>query len=188
MNTVSIANLALLGNLLSSVNALNVTNSNFMAELNSLESSVSSLNRTNGAAVTQLNSLQSSVSSLNTTNQSTTTQLNSLQSSVSTLESVLNSLSPGQVVTTVNAISSLQSSVNSLTTRVNSPVNLYQNCTQETESCTSTQSGSAYRKFCTTPSLPVNKSVSCYLFWMHAVWWHYISMPCTGILHTEHGV
>ncbi len=35
-----------------------------------------------------------------------------------------------------DSIDSLQSSVNSLTTRVNSPVNLYQNCIQETESCT----------------------------------------------------
>ncbi len=77
-------------------------------------------------------SLQSSLSSLNTANGATTTQLNSLQSSV-----------------------------NSLTTRVNSPVNLYQNCTQETRSCTNAQSGSVYWKYCITPTLPVNKSVSC---------------------------
>ncbi len=120
-----------------------------------------SVDTAKNATMTQLNSLQSSVSSLNTTNGATVTQLNSLQSSVSTLESVLNSLSPGQVVNTVNAISSLESSVNSLTTRVNSSVNLYQNCIQETENCTNTQSGSAYRKFCKTSSLPVNKSVSC---------------------------
>ncbi len=91
-----------------------------------------SIHTANNAIMTQLNSLQSSVSSLNTTNGVTMTQLNNTQSSV-----------------------------NSLTTRVNSQVNLYQNCTQETQSCTSAQSGSAYRRFCTTSFLPVNKSVSC---------------------------
>ena len=97
-----------------------------------LQSSVSSLNTANGATTTQLNSLQSSVSSLNAANGATTTQLNSLQTSV-----------------------------NSLTTRVNSPVNLYQNCIQETGSCTNYERGSVYWTYCITPTLPVNKSVSC---------------------------
>ena len=68
------------------------------------------------------------------------------------------------LTTTNNAnmalLNSLQSSVGSLTTRVNSPVNLYQNCIQETRSCTGT-SGTGYLKDCVTPSLSVNKSVSC---------------------------
>ncbi len=113
-------------------NSIHTANNATTTQLNSLQSSVSSLNTTNGATMSQLNSLQSLVSSLNTTNGETMTQLNSLQTSV-----------------------------NSLTTRVNSPVNLYHNCIQETRSCTSTQSGSAYRRFCTTSFLPVNKSVSC---------------------------
>ncbi len=72
-------------------------------------------------------------------------------------------------------LNSLQSSVRSLTTRVNSPVNLYQNCIHETENCTSTQSGSGYSQFCSTPSLPVNKSVSCnnktaVLYYLYAIY------------------
>ncbi len=113
------------------LNTLTATNNATMALLNSLQSSVSSLNTANEATMTQLNSLQSSVSSLNTANGATTTQLNSLQSSVS-----------------------------SLTTRVNSPVNLYQNCIQETESCT-VASYPANSKACVTPNLPAIKSVSC---------------------------
>ncbi len=62
--------------------------------------------------------------------------------------------------TTMALLNSLQSSVGSLTTRVNSPVKLYQNCIQETRSCTGT-SGTGYLKDCVTPSLSVNKSVSC---------------------------
>ena len=67
---------------------------------------------------------------------------------------------------TMTQLNSLQSSVSSLTTRVNSRVNLYQNCSQDTRSCTST-SGSAYWKLCTTPSLPANKPVSCQLCCMY---------------------
>ncbi len=134
-------------------NSIHTANNAIMTQLNSLQSSVSSLNTTNEATVTQLNSLQSSVSSLNSTNGATMTQLNSLQSSVSSLNTT-----NGVTMTQLN---NTQSSVNSLTTRVNSQVNLYQNCTQETQSCTSAQSGSAYRRFCTTSFLPVNKSVSC---------------------------
>ncbi len=63
---------------------------------------------------------------------------------------------------TMTLLNSLQSAVNSLTTRVNTPVNLYQNCIQETRSCTD-QSGVAHWDHCVTSSLPVNKSVNCYL-------------------------
>ncbi len=119
------------------------------------------IDRVNSEVNAVSDSLQSSVSSLNTTNGATTTQLNSLQSTVSTLEGLLNGLGPGQVGAAINTISGLQSSVSSLTTRVNSPVNLYQNCIQETRSCTNTRSSYGYSKHCTTSSLPVNKSVSC---------------------------
>ncbi len=77
-------------------------------------------------------SLQSSVSSLNTANEATTTQLNSLQSSMS-----------------------------SLTTRVNSPVNLYQNCIQETRSCTiGPRTTDIYWAWCYTDYQPISKAVS----------------------------
>ncbi len=57
-------------------------------------------------------------------------------------------------------LNSLQSLVSSLTTRVNSTVNLYQNCIKETGNCTLIQSGDADWRACGTTSLPVDKSVS----------------------------
>ncbi len=133
-----------LSSLLSSVSTLNTTDNDFMTELNTLGSSVNSLNVADNLFDTQLNSLQSSINS----------RLNSLESSVSSLNTA-----NGATTTQLN---SLQSSVGSLTSQVNSPVNLYQKCIQETQSCTVT-SGSAYWKHCTTSSLPVNESVSCQL-------------------------
>ncbi len=100
------------------------------------------------------------LNTLTTTNNATMALLNSLQFSVSTLEGVLSGLGPGQVSEAINAISNLQSSVSSLTTRINSPVNLYQSCIQETRSCTGA-SRTGYLNDCITPYLPVNKSVSC---------------------------
>ena len=123
-------NMAQLVNLLSSINALNITANDFMAALNSLQSSVSSLNTTNAATMTQLNSLQSLVSSL--------------------------------------------------TTRVNSPVNLYQNCIQETRSCTiGPRAIDTYWTWCQTAFEPITKTVS--LFWacMHA--WMYVQYPISEV-------
>ncbi len=172
--TTNNATMAQLNSLQSSENFLNSANEATTTQLNSLQSSVSSLNTANGATMTQLNSLQSSVNSLNTANGAITTQLNSLQSSTTTqlnsLQSLVSSLNTanGATTTQLNSLqsstttqlNSLQSLVSSLTTRVNSPVNLYQNCIQETQSCTIT-SGILFFTVCTTPSLPVNKSVSC---------------------------
>ncbi len=147
-----------LSSLLSSMNTLNKTDNDFMTELNTLGSSVNSadnlfdtqLNSLQFSINSRLNSLQSSVSSLNTANGATTTQLNSLQSSVG-----------------------------SLTSQVNSPVNLYQNCIQETRSCTGT-SGSAYWKNCTTSHLPVNKLVSCPLRYNYII---YMLYTCRDTTH-----
>ena len=156
-----------LSSLLSSVNTLNKTDNDFMTELNTLGSSVNSLNVADNLFDTQLNSLQSSINS----------RLNSLQSSVSSLNTA-----NGATTTQLN---SLQSLVGSLTSQVNSPVNLYQNCIQETRSCTVT-SGSAYWKHCTTSRLPVNESVSCplrynYNYYLHAIYmqrYYTLSMLC----------
>ena len=96
-----------------------------------------------------IETVQCSVNTLNTT---TMTQLSSLQSSVNTLSIAKN--------TTMAQLSSVQSSMNILTTRVNSPVNLYQNCIQETRSCTNSASGSTYAKYCYTSTLHINITVS----------------------------
>ena len=97
---------------------------------------------------------------LNQTHNTAMTQLSSLQSSMNTLNAYKS--------TSTSELSSLQSSVNTLTTRVNSPVNLYQNCSQETRSCTNSASGSTYAKYCTTPPLHINITVSIlYLIYIH---------------------
>ena len=104
---------------------------------------------------------------LNQTHNTAMTQLSSLQSSVNTLNTYKS--------TSTARLSSLQSSVNTLTTRVNSPVNLYQNCSQETRSCTNSASGSTYVKYCVTPSLHINITVSIvYLIYIHT----YMQVKC----------
>ena len=65
--------------------------------------------------------------------------------------------------TAMAQLSSLQSSMNTLTTRVNSPMNLYQNCTEETRSCSllpTSRSTTNYWRWCDTARLPINRTVS----------------------------
>ena len=71
--------------------------------------------------------------------------------------------------TTTEQLSSFQSSVNTLTTRVNSPVNLYQNCIQETRSCVRPALGPTWVTFCTTNPLPANITVSFMSFMQSSV-------------------
>lgn len=91
---------------------------------------------------------------------------------------------PGQLQSSLENIntqlSSLQSSVDSLTTRVNSPVNLYQNCIQETRSCTMS-SHSSYSSGCFTPTLPNNVTVSIIHLMTHtsSCWKYIYNMVCT---------
>ena len=68
----------------------------------------------------------------------------------------VNNLSTEQASVTTQ-VTSLQSSVNSLMT---TSVNPFQSCIEETSSCTESQSGSTYWKHCSTPALPINKTVS----------------------------
>ncbi len=69
--------------------------------------------------------------------------------------------------TTITQLNSLQSSVNYLTTEVNSPVNLYQNCIQETRSCTiGPRTTDAYWTWCQTAYGPISKAVSLVWAWM----------------------
>ena len=58
-------------------------------------------------------------------------------------------------------IETVQSSMNTLTTRVNSSVNPYQKCRQDTTSCTIQPSGPLlnYWVWCTTGDIPVNVTV-----------------------------
>lgn len=60
----------------------------------------------------------------------------------------------------ISQLSSIQSSMNNLTTRVNSPVNLYQNCIKETRNCTKAARVDTWVTFCTTDPLPTNVTVS----------------------------
>ena len=58
-------------------------------------------------------------------------------------------------------LNSLQSSVDTLTTQVNSPVNLYQNCTEETRTCDiEPTSDVRYWRYCPTDFLLINITVS----------------------------
>ncbi len=107
-------NMAQLGNLLSSVNALNITDNNFMIEFSNIQSSVNSLNTANEATTTQLNSLQSSVSTLNTANEATTTKLNSLYQSC-TQETTSCTLGP---ITTITYLSSCATQFRLISTAV----------------------------------------------------------------------
>ncbi len=102
----------------------------------------------------KLNSFQSSLDTFNTANNEILTELNNLESSVNALNITDNEF--------MTQLSSLQSSVSSLNTRVNSPVNLYQNCIQETESCTiGPRTTSTYWAWwCQTAYGPINKAVS----------------------------
>ena len=141
----------LLSNLSSFVNAIDTTTMN---QLSDLQSSVNTLNST---TMDQLNSLRSFVDALSTTKNSTDstdTQVTSLQSSVNTLTV--------QQASTTSQVTSLQSSVNNLTSRINSisSIDLYQDCLQETRSCTISAGLNPYWRSCSTTSLNANPSVS----------------------------
>ena len=99
---------------------------------------------------TQLHSVRYA---MDVTNNNTWTKIKTVQSSVDTLNTDRN--------TTTFQLSSLQSSVNTLTSRVNSPVNLYQNCTEETASCVIPPTSTHYYwRQCFTTALPINRAVS----------------------------
>ena len=91
-------------------------------------------------------------------NNNTWTKIKTLQSSVDTLNTDRN--------TTTFQLDSLQSSVDTLATQVNSSVNLYQNCIQETKSCM-TPAITASFTTCETAYLPMNITVSL-MNYMHA--------------------
>lgn len=64
--------------------------------------------------------------------------------------------------TTTSQLSSLQSSVNNLDTRISSPINIYENCTEESTNCTADTfpHDRLYRTGCDTLGIPLNRKVS----------------------------
>ena len=140
-------------------------------QLSSLQLVVNSVNHVQHLTTTQLSEVQSSIDTLRSMLNISTSQLNSLRTTwdshstamaqLNSLQTVVNGLNTVQHSTTSH-LNSLQSSVNTITDRVNSPVNLYQNCTEETRSCTISTSSSSnyYWRYCTTPSLAINSTVS----------------------------
>ena len=151
VNAIDTTTMNQLSDLQCSVNTLNTTTMN---QLSDLQSSVNTLNST---TMDQLNSLRSFVVALSTTKNSTDstdTQVSSLQSSVNTLTA--------QQASTTSQVTSLQSSVNNLTSRINSisSIDLYQDCLQETRSCTLSAGLNPYWRSCSTTSLNANPSVS----------------------------
>ena len=133
-------------NLWSSVNTLNTTT---MDQLNDLQSSVNTLNTT---TMDQLKNLQSSVNASTTAQDTTDTQVSSLQSSLNTLTA--------QQTSTTFQVTSLQSLMNNLTSQINSSIDPFQNCVEETKSCTIRLSSDSrsYWAVCNTPFL-INYSI-----------------------------
>ena len=101
--------------------------------------------------------LQTQTAQLSQQLETTTGQLNNLQL-------IVDGLDLAQRNSTFQ-LSSLQSSVNTLTTRVNSPVNLYQNCTEEISNCTIAVTNSITNaEGCFTPRHPLNVEVRSHCY------------------------
>ena len=145
-------------NLQSSLDNLTSAQTDTTVQLNSLQSLVSNLSSDQALATAQLSSLQSSVATLTTAQSDTDTQVTSLQSSVSTLTT--------QQASTTTQVTSLQSSVTTLTTRINSAINLYQGCIEDTYSCSTGANGATDRfwDYCVTewvdPTTAVSASIA----------------------------
>ena len=170
-----------LSDLQSSVNTLNTTT---MEQLNSLQSSVDTLSTAQNGTDTQVTSLQSSLSTLTTQQTSTSSQVTSLQTSVNvlttqqvsinsqvtSLQSSVNTFTTQQVSTRTQ-LTSVHLSVSNLTSRINSisSIDLYEDCLQETSSCTISAGLNSYWRSCSTPSLNINPSVSSVVL---------VPMPC----------
>ena len=140
-----------------------VNNTNYWLQLNNLQSSLdtltnqvdnlwSSVNTLNTTSMDQLKNLQSSVNASTTAQDSTDTQVSSLQSSLNTLTA--------KQTSTTSQVTSLQSLMNNLTSQINSSIDPFQNCVEETKSCTIRLSSDSrsYWAVCNTPFL-INYSI-----------------------------
>ena len=112
-------------------------------QVHNTEDDIVSIRRTVTHLQTQLNATQTNFSTVNQ-------QLANMRNQLSTANSSLTSTS--------NRVTSLQTSINN---RLNSPVNLYQNCRQHTSTCSiSRLINDNRRSYCSTPFLNASITVS----------------------------
>ena len=109
----------------------------------------------------QVGNLQFKVQQLVNQLNQTLTELNNVQKDLTQTSNLQMSIDALTNSSAVTQLSSLQSSVDTLTTRVNSPVNLYQNCRADKQTCTiDPASYPRYWARCSTqPGLPSNVTV-----------------------------
>ena len=186
------ANLSLLGEQVSSIQLAlmnnetsNVANNDLVSlryqlngldlNFNSLRDMVSNLQQMTGRNISSVasdlgttrNQVTTLTSNLGTTRNQVTTltsDLGTTRNQVTSLQQTTNS----DISSVRNQISSMQNQLNTFTTSVNNrlaaEVNLYQNCRQDTESCTLQYGSGAgaeyYKPYCRTSWLSINVTVS----------------------------
>ena len=134
-----------------------VTQSNFSMVNKALNSQVLRLEDNQLSINTRLNNLEDNL--LMTNN-----QLNTLENNVSTTDTQLDTLegklrlAQNNITSVNNQANSLQASVNTISNRMSSPVNLYQNCRQDTTACNITSFRDT-RLYCSTSALIINLQV-----------------------------
>ena len=119
--------------------------------------------------------LQLQITELNKANQNVSQFTTNVSERVNNLYAAMNSLDTdtqnnvtqiaNQVAivqeTTTPQLSSLQSSINNLDARISSPINIYENCTEESTNCTGDPFyNRVYRTGCDTLGIPLNREAS----------------------------
>ena len=114
-----------------------------------IESDVSSINNTQDRISEKILSLEHNISQLGS-------QLNAIRSSIQQASST------SQVDSSLSKrLSQLENQLNKLSSQIHNPVNLYENCQEETASCSIDPDGSHtdYWRDCPTKYLPLHKQV-----------------------------
>ena len=163
------ANLTQLGEL---HNAVSRNISSLRSDLVTVRNQVTSLQQTSNTAINSVRTEVRNLQNIASRNSSTLmTDLDAVNSQVTNLEettsgdisSIRMDVSTLQSAASRNS-SSIQTQLNTFTISVNSrlatPVNLYQNCRQDTESCTLTHGNEYYKPYCHTSWLSINVTVS----------------------------
>ena len=155
------------GTVMEDIDYLMQTLMNLELQLNSTDKRYSDQLELVSSNLTKLETLQATVDGIDISG-----QLQDLWLFVRTVNSTQNvlsnqlkniSMATDMFITKNNAeLSDLQSSVNDLTNRLNTSTDLYQDCINETESCTlaTNESSSSYHEECATPTLPITRNVS----------------------------
>ena len=107
----------------------------------------------------QVGNLQSKIEQLENQLNRTTTELDTVQRDLAQMSNLQSFMDTFQNSSAVAQLSSLQSSVDTLITRVNSSVNLYQNCRVDTQTCTIAPGARYWARCSTQPGLPSNVTV-----------------------------